>query len=638
MLATLLLAACGGGGGSSSPPAKYTVGGTVSGLAQGNAVTLQNNGGESIIVTSNSPFTFATPGVSGSSYAVTIAGQPTGQQCSLTLGAGTLQSSNVNSVQVNCVALTYTVGGTVTGLSPDNVVTLQNYGGDTRTVSSNASFTFATAIAFGSAYSVSVSGQPTEQICTVSAGSGTMGAANVTNIQVNCVVKTYTIGGTISGLQPGNSVVLLDNGGDAATVSSNGAFTFATGLIKGAAYNVTVGTQPSGQNCFVFGDGSGTVATSNVANVVVQCPFVRTLYTFGATADDGSGPEAGVILGSDGNLYGVTAGGGPNWVNTGNNLGAGIFFKLTPAGAETVTWNFGAGMDGQNPSGDLAVDAGGNFYGTATAGGLYGDGTVFKMTPTGQETVLWNFGSGTDGQQPFGSVVLGQDGNLYGTTTAGGTYGLGTVFRLTPAGVESVLWSFGATGDGQAPKNRLIQGSDGNLYGTTESGGAFGYGTVYQLTLAGAETVLYSFADGADGQGPEGVVEGPDGALYGITIGGGTYTVGTAFKVTKGGVETILWAFGNGSDGRNPIDPPLFGLDGNLYGVTDNGGLNGLGTVYRLTPSGTETVLWSFKGTDGEAPVSTLTQGPDGTIYGTTYRGGTPGGSGYGGTVFELTM
>jgi uncharacterized repeat protein (TIGR03803 family) len=209
---------------------------------------------------------------------------------------------------------------------------------------------------------------------------------------------------------------------------------------------------------------------------------------------------------------------------------------------------------------------------------------------------------------------------------------------LTPAGVESVLWSFGATGDGQAPKNRLIQGSDGNLYGTTESGGAFGYGTVYQLTLAGAETVLYSFADGADGQGPEGVVEGPDGALYGITIGGGTYTVGTAFKVTKGGVETILWAFGNGSDGRNPIGPPLFGLDGSLYGVTDNGGLNGLGTVYRLTPSGTETVLWSFKGTDGESPVSTLTQGPDGTIYGTTYRGGAPGGLGYGGTVFELTM
>jgi len=391
----------------------------------------------------------------------------------------------------------YTVGGTVTGLSPGNVVTLQDNGGDTRSVSSNASFTFATAIAFGSAYSVSVSGQPTEQICTVNAGSGTMGAANVTNIQVNCVVKTYTIGGTVSGLQPGDSVVLLDNGGDAATVSSNGAFTFATGLIKGAAYNVTVGTQPSGQNCFVFGSGSGTVATSNVTNVVVQCPFVRTLYTFGFTAEDGSGPEAGVVLGSDGNLYGVTAGGGPNWVNTGNNLGAGIFFKLTPAGAETVTWNFGAGMDGQNPSGDLAVDAGGNFYGTTTAGGLYGDGTVFKMTPTGQETVLWNFGSGTDGQQPFGSVVLGQDGNLYGTTTAGGTYGLGTVFRLTPAGVESVLWSFGATGDGQAPKNRLIQGSDGNLYGTTESGGAFGYGTVYELTLAGAETVLYSFADPA---------------------------------------------------------------------------------------------------------------------------------------------
>jgi uncharacterized repeat protein (TIGR03803 family) len=150
--------------------------------------------------------------------------------------------------------------------------------------------------------------------------------------------------------------------------------------------------------------------------------------------------------------------------------------------------------------------------------------------------------------------------------------------------------------------------------------------------------VLYSFANGGDGQGPEGLIEGSDGNLYGITLGGGAYSAGTAFKVTKGGLEAVLWTFGNGADGRNPDAAPLLGLDGNFYGVTGNGGANGIGTIYRLTPSGSETVLWSFKGIDGEDPFSTLTQGPDGTIYGTTYRGGASGGTGYGGTVFKLTM
>lgn len=446
----------------------------------------------------------------------------------------------------------------------------------------------------------------------------------------------YTVSGTVTGLSSGSAVTIQNNGVESVTVSSNSQFTFPTALAAGSTYAVTISSQPIDQNCIVS-FGSGTVAAGNVTNVVVQCPYVRTLYSFGSITDDGSGPESGVVLGSDGNLYGATATGGANWINTINNLGAGTFFRLTPTGAETVLWNFGSAQDGENPSGDLVMDESGNFYGTTYAGGLNGAGTVFKITPNGQETVLWNFGAGNDGRNPFGNLFFGQDGSLYGTASAGGAQGFGAVFRVTLAGGETVLWSFGAGADGRTPKGRLLQASDGNFYGTTESGGDFGFGAVFKLTPSGTETVLYSFASGADGQGPEGLTQGPDGNLYGITIGGGAYSAGTAFKVTLGGGVTILWSFGDGSDGRNPNAAPLLGADGNFYGVTGNGGVNGLGTLYRLTPTGSETVLWSFAGTDGSTPFSTLTQGPDGAIYGTTYRGGT-GSAGYGGTVFKLTM
>ena len=632
VFATMLLGACGGG---SSETPKFTVGGTVAGLAGGSSVTIQNNGAESITVSSNSPFTFPTRIAAGSAYVVTISSQPSGHQCTVASASGTVQS-DVSSVRIDCVALSYVVGGTVDGLLPGTAVTLQNNAVDALTINSNGSFVFATALPFGSTYDVDVETAPEDQECTVSAGSGTVGAAAVTTVQVSCVEQTYTIGGTVTGLEPGRSVELLNNGGDSLTVSSNGAFVFATELTKGSLYSVIARSTQPDQNCIVSA-GSGSVATNNVASVVVQCLYLRTLYSFGTGLLDGSGPQAGVILHSDGNLYGTTAGGGVNVINTINNLGAGTFFKLTPTGDHTVLWHFGTGQDGQNPSGDLALDANGDFYGTTYAGGLNGTGTVFKMTATGQETVLWNFGAGNDGQNPFGNLLLGQDGNLYGTTSAGGAHGFGVVFRVTPAGVQTVLWSFGAGEDGQTPKGRLVQAIDGNFYGTTESGGEFGFGIVFKVTPSGVEQVLHSFANSPDGQGPQGVTVGPDGALYGTTIGGGAYGAGTAFKVTMSGVATVLWSFGDGSDGRYPLGTLLSGADGNFYGSTAGDGVTNRGTIFRLTPAGMQTLLWRFNETDGSVPFSTLIQGPDGAMYGTTYRGGA-GTSGYGGTVFKLSM
>lgn len=279
-----VLAACGGGGGGGSsttpPPAAttFTVGGTLAGLASGASVILQNNAGSNLTVSANGTFTFATAVASGGAYAVTVLTQPSNQTCTVTSGSGTV-SANVTNVAVNCVtnpANTFTVGGTVSGLATGATVVLRNNGANNASVAANGAFTFP-AQASGSAYAVTVFTQPTSpvQVCSVTNGSGTV-TANVSNVSVTCVTPvpgTFSIGGTVSGLSTGGSVVLRNNGGNDLTVSANGAFTFTTPV---TAYAVTVFTQPTapagspaGQTCTVT-SGSGT-ASAAVTNVAVAC-------------------------------------------------------------------------------------------------------------------------------------------------------------------------------------------------------------------------------------------------------------------------------------------------------------------------------------------------------------------------------
>ena len=249
----------------------YTIGGTVSGLISGRSVTLLDNGGNSLTVSANGSFTFTTALASGATYAVTVGTQPTGETCTITNGSGTVGSANVTNVTVACTANTYTIGGTVSGLSASTSVKLLDNGGNSLTVSANGAFTFTTAIASGSTYSVTVGTQPTGETCTVTNGSGTVGSANVTNVAVACATtKTFTIGGTVSGLNASTSVTLLDNGGNSLTVSANGSFTFTTAIASGSTYSVTVGTEPTGETCTVT-NGSGTVGSANVTNVAVAC-------------------------------------------------------------------------------------------------------------------------------------------------------------------------------------------------------------------------------------------------------------------------------------------------------------------------------------------------------------------------------
>ena len=253
-----------------NPVPRYTVGGTASGLA-GPGLVLRNNGGDDLAVTSDGPFTFATSLTSGSPYAVTVFSQPSGQTCSVSGGSGTIGNANVTTVAVSCVTNPpprYTVGGTVSGLAGSGLV-LRNNGADGLAITTNGPFSFATPLTSGSTYAVTVFSQPSGQTCSISAGSGTVGNANVTTVAVSCVTNRYTVGGTVSGLA-GSGLVLRNNGADNLSISANGPFTFATALTSGSSYSVTVFSQPSGQTCTVSG-GSGTIGNANVTTSRCSC-------------------------------------------------------------------------------------------------------------------------------------------------------------------------------------------------------------------------------------------------------------------------------------------------------------------------------------------------------------------------------
>jgi uncharacterized repeat protein (TIGR03803 family) len=351
-------------------------------------------------------------------------------------------------------------------------------GVDALAVSANGSFTFKTTLAGGAAYAVSVGTAPSGESCSVNNGSGSVASSNVTNVVVACSAvapSKFTIGGSVTGLPSGSSLTLLDNGGDALTVTGNGSFTFPTSLASGAAYAVTIGTQPSGATCTVSG-GSATVGSANITTVAVNCAAVvageSLFYSFGPNGgSDGHGPN-GLILAKDGKFYGTTSVGGAS--NTGT------VFSITPAGVESIVYSFGTSTSvaGYAPQ-SLLQAADGNFYGVTNSGGTFGSGIAFQVTVGGAETVLHNFGnvdsSGKlDGLFP-NSLIQASDGNFYGTTsTANANAGL--MFQLSASGTENVFYGFGGA-DGRGPLS-VIQASDGNFYGTTNTGGAQNLGAV----------------------------------------------------------------------------------------------------------------------------------------------------------------
>jgi uncharacterized repeat protein (TIGR03803 family) len=363
-----------------------------------------------------------------------------------------------------------------------------------------------------------------------------------------------------------------------------------------------------------------------------------TLHTFEGT--DGGGPFFGsLVQGKEGMGWGTTSYGGAD--------GGGTVFRMAQDGSVTTIYDLCGQApcpDGETPDAGLVLGTDGNFYGTTSAGGTnLSGGTVFKITPSGALTTLYAFctrANCPDGAFPFSGLLLATDGNFYGTTYEGGNANQGTVFKLTKEGVFTTLYSFCSQAgcvDGGFPQGGLVQATDGSFYGTTVAGGAnlclgAGCGTIFRITSVGEFNTLHSF-DGTDGANPTGtLIQATDGNLYGTT-----YEPGTVFRISLNGLLTTLASV------PYPLAGLIQGTDGNFYGTTAGGGNTndcdgGCGTLFEITTGGALTTLHSFDNTDGNAPSAGLAQATNGVFYGTTFEGGSlTCNSPYGcGTIFSL--
>jgi uncharacterized repeat protein (TIGR03803 family) len=426
-----------------------------------------------------------------------------------------------------------------------------------------------------------------------------------------------------SGGMPGPSAGLVQGSdgnfyGTAQYGGTNGGhgtvFKISTGGALTSLYSFTGGNDGGGPNGLVQGSdgnfhGTTQFGGTNGLGTVFQISTdgtLTTLYSFTGT-DDGANPSGGLVQGSDGNFYGTTSGGGAD--------GDGTVFKMSANGTLTSLYSFTGGNDGASPLAGLVQDSGGNFYGTTQRGGANGGhGTVFEMSADGALISLYSFSSGNDGEYPYAGLVQGSDGNFYGTTEFGGTNGLGTVFQISPKGALTTLHAFAGGNDGRYPAAGLVQGSDANFYGTTGFGDGFGYGTVFKISSNGQLATLYSFTGGNDGASPSGLVQGSDGNFYGTTQGGGAYTnqygegLGTVFEISSNGALTSLYSFTGGNDGAAPQAGLVQGGDGSFYGTTSGGGQGGAGTVFRLTVARSAPVLQALALANGTLTLTWSTE------------------------------
>ena len=405
------------------------------------------------------------------------------------------------------------------------------------------------------------------------------------------------------------------------------------------------------------------------------------LYSFKTGTSDGQLPFADVTLDSQGNIYGVTSAGGA--------VDAGVVYKVAPDGTETVLHSFvGGDNDGAYPSSNVLLDRAGNLYGLTFSGGGTGCGgggcgTVYKLAPDGKVTLLHSFAGDGDGNGPQGDLLADAAGNLYGAAAIGGgdatcavhgfgkDSGCGTLFKVAPDGAFTVLHTFeNPLKQGAIPQGFLIADAQGNLYGVTETNGETtpcpagvaqkGCGVVFKLSTSGAYSVLHAFTGDSDGGVPYGGPIGDaQGDLYGATLAGGNlgicdYTVGDGkgcgvlYKLTPGGTLTTLHTFTGGADGAAPTSRLTADCKGNLYGTAEFGGddkakacansfgVNGCGTVFKITPEGIFSVLHTFHGApkDGSQPIFTgVVADGAGNLYGATPAGGANGV----GAVYKLT-
>jgi uncharacterized repeat protein (TIGR03803 family) len=352
-------------------------------------------------------------------------------------------------------------------------------------------------------------------------------------------------------------------------------------------------------------------------------------FTGGA---DGGSPYAGLIADPAGNLYGTTYKGGAS--------GAGVVYKVAPSGGETVLYSFTGGADGGNPYAGVISDPEGNLYGTTVYGGTNFDanGVIYKLSPTRQETVLYSFNGACCGPSaPYAGVTRDSAGNLYGTTSAR----YGSVYELDASGQFTVLHNFGPNGP-NVPSGGVIRDTAGNFFGTTDHGGTAGLGAAYRIDAAGHLTVLYNFDGGPAGERyaglpNAGVIRDPQGNVYGTTPYGGVE--GMVYKVDSGGQQTTLYSFSGAPGGTTPVAGVAVDPAGGLCGATQLGGAYDWGVVYRIGGAGHEAALYSFTGgSDGAFPESTPVIDEQGNVYGTTLKGGPASGLAGFGVVYKIDL
>jgi len=379
------------------------------------------------------------------------------------------------------------------------------------------------------------------------------------------------------------------------------------------------------------------VGVAALTAVMLPAQSLSVVYNF-TGGSDGGVPLAGLVMDTAGNLYGTTSVGG--------SAGGGTVFKINTSGQEQALYNFTGGADGGNPQAGLLIDSSGNLYGTTYSGGTSGQGTVFELSATGQETVLHSFAGGADGANPIAGLAGNPASVLYGTTYYGGAYSAGTVFAVAK-GKEKVLYSFGASGDGANPVAGVTVAPKGTLYGTTSAGGSANEGTVFALTplkTGWKESVLYNFLLQNDGGVPyAGVMLDKAGHLYGAaTTGGagGDNGGGTVFEMTHSAsgwsftVINELAGYGLSGTERNM----MMDSSGNIWATTHCDGDESEGTIYELSPSGS---TWNYTswyqfangGAQGYYVFSNLVRDSLGNLYGTASQGGAYGS----GVVFKMT-
>jgi uncharacterized repeat protein (TIGR03803 family) len=436
----------------------------------------------------------------------------------------------------------------------------------------------------------------------------------------------YSFQGGGDGAQPVANLTADASGNLYSTTSNGGAHAFGT-VFELAALGTgqyresvlysfkngvdgawpTAGLLPANGSFYGTTSGGGGASTNGTVFKLTLSgsTWQETIVHRFGSGSDGAHPDAALVADAAGNLYGTTA--------TGGTLHSGTVFKLTPEGstyAESVVYAFRGGHDGSEPVSNLVVDASGNLYGTTFQGGSLGGGIAFALVPHGSsyaETVLRDFGTRSRGSEPVAALLLRGRGDLYGTTNIGGATNNGTVFRLAPSGhgyEEILLHEFGSANDGAAPLAGLTQMSDGSFFGTTAGGGIANRGTVFELLPAGddyVERVIHRFLGGSDGSTPySGITPGPNGSLFGMTYSGGAANRGTVFELTPsraGYDERVIHSFGPDPDGAGPWGDLLVDSAGDIFGTATGGGKHGHGLVFELTPAGSgysEKILFSF--------------------------------------------